>query len=107
VFVVTHHPREPLVLEGGTTFHFVNDFEDAMMRAAKAAPDKDVAVAGGADVVRQALAGKWLEVMDLHVVPIFLGRGERIFDGSADLKAFRLVRTIHAPTVTHYSFLRQ
>jgi len=106
VFVVTHHAREPLTLEGGTTFHFVTDFEDAMMRAAKAAPDRDVAVAGGASLVRQALAGKWIEVMDLHVVSILLGRGERIFDGSADLRAFRLVRTIHAPTVTHYSFIR-
>jgi dihydrofolate reductase len=106
VFVVTHHPRPPLSLEGGTTFHFVDGLEEALLRAAKTALDKDVAIAGGASVVRQALADRWISIMDLHVVPVLLGRGERIFDDTSDLRGFRLVRTIAAPGVTHYSFIR-
>ncbi len=107
VFVLTHFPRPPLTLEGGTTFHFVTEgLEDALLRAAKAAPDKDVQVAGGASIVRQALAEKWIDVMDIHLVPVLLGRGERIFDGTADLRGFHLVRTIAAPGVTHYSYLK-
>jgi dihydrofolate reductase len=65
-----------------------------------------VQVAGGASIVRQALADRWITLMDIHLVPVLLGRGERIFDDTSDLRGFRLVRTIAAPGVTHFSFIR-
>ena len=107
VYVLTHHPRPPLELEA-TTFHFVTSgFESAMMQAMRAAGGRDVALAGGASTVRQALLAKMIDVMDIHLVPIFLGPGERIFDGEADLRGFKHVRTIAAPGVTHFSFVRE
>jgi dihydrofolate reductase len=107
VYVLTHHPRPPLELEG-TTFHFVTSgFESAMMQAMRAAGGRDVAVAGGASTVRQALLAKMIDVMDIHLVPIFLGPGERIFDGEAELRGFKHVRTIAALGVTHFSFVRE
>ena len=106
VYVITHHPRPPLEL-ADTTFHFVTSgLESALMQAMRAAGGRDVMIAGGASIVRQALMVKMIDVMDLHVVPILLGDGERIFDGSADLRGFRHVRTIAGPGVTHYSFLK-
>jgi dihydrofolate reductase len=87
VFVLTHHPREPLVMEGGTTFNFVNDgIESALAQAREAAGSKDVAIAGGAQTARQYLAAGLIDELRLHTAPMVLGAGERLFDGVADLK---------------------
>ena len=108
VFVLTHHPREPLVMEGGTTFTFVTDgIEQAYDLARRAAKAKDVALAGGANISQQYLNAGLLEEMQLHVVPILLGSGERLFNGTKDLHGLRLVRTVAAPNVTHLKFVRR
>ena len=85
VFVLTHHEREPVEMEGGTTFHFVTGgFDAAYARAAEAAGDGEVLIAGGASTIRQALAAGVLDEIVLDVAPILLGAGERLFDGVAD-----------------------
>ena len=82
VFVLTHHEREPLVMEGGTTFHFVTTgFADAL-RLAREASDGDVDIAGGASAIRQAIAAGELDELTLSISPVVLGGGEAIFDGS-------------------------
>jgi dihydrofolate reductase len=87
VFVLTHHRREPLEMQGGTTFNFVTDgIESALSQARKAAGSKDVAVAGGAHTVRQFLAAGLIDELRLHIAPIVLGAGERLLDGVANLK---------------------
>ena len=105
VFVLTHHAREPLEMEGGTTFHFVTDgIEAALALAREAADGKDVSIGGGASVARQYLAAGLVDEMELHVVPLLLGAGERLFDGvGADLK-LEQVRAIEAPGVTHLKY---
>lgn len=86
VFVLTHHRREPLVMQGGTTFTFVTDgIESALAQARAAAADGHVGVAGGADVVRQYLAAGLIDEFGLHVVPVLLGRGERLLGGLSGL----------------------
>jgi dihydrofolate reductase len=107
VFVLTHHARPPLALEGGTTFTFVTDgIEAALAQARRAAGDKDVALAGGASAARQYLNAGLVDEMELHLTPILLGAGERLFDGVRDLHGLRLVRTIAAPGVSHLKFAR-
>ncbi len=108
VFVLTHHARAPLVMEGGTTFHFVTGgIEDALARAREAAGGKDVTLAGGAQAAQQYLAAGLVDVMVLNLVPILLGGGERLFDGvGTDLHGLRLVRTVATPQVTHLVFAR-
>jgi dihydrofolate reductase len=82
VFVLTQHAREPLRMEGGTTFTFVSDgIESALEQAREAAGDKDVLVAGGADVARQYLDAGLLDELQIHLVPVLLGGGVRLFDG--------------------------
>jgi dihydrofolate reductase len=106
VFVLTHHPREPLELRGGTTFHFVTDgIEVALDRAHEAAGGKDVSLGGGADAARQYLAAGLLDEMVISVVPLALGRGERPFDGLGDA-AIELtqVSAVEAPGVTHLRY---
>jgi dihydrofolate reductase len=86
VFVLTHHPREPLTMQGGTTFTFVTDGIDAALaRAREAAGDGDVAIAGGAQTVNQYLAAGFIDELRLHVAPVALGRGERLFAGVGEL----------------------
>lgn len=105
VFVVTHHPREPLTL-GDTTFVFVTDgVESAVAQAKEAAAGENVTLAGGADVARQCLAAGLVDEMDLSVVPIFLGGGERLLDGLGDA-GLRLeqLRAVEAPGVTHLKY---
>ncbi|SCG64454.1 dihydrofolate reductase family protein [Micromonospora coxensis] len=104
VFVLTHHPRETLVMRGGTEFHFVTDgVEAALARAREAAGDKVVSVAGGADTVRQFLAAGLLDVLQLHLVPIVLGAGERLFEGVGDPR-LEQVSVVGGPTVTHLTY---
>jgi dihydrofolate reductase len=107
VFVLTSHARPPLELEGGTTFTFVTEgIEPARKLAQRAAGGKDVAIAGGADVARQYLNAGLLDEMQLHLVPVLLGGGERLFEGVRDLRGLELVKTVAAPDVTHLRFTR-
>jgi dihydrofolate reductase len=108
VFVITHHEREPLVLDGGTTFTFVTGGIDAALDAARQIADqKDVSLGGGASTARQFLTRGLVDEMWLSVVPVLLGRGERLFDeGLDDLHGLRLVRTVPARAVTHLKFSR-
>jgi dihydrofolate reductase len=106
VFVLTHHPREPLAMNGGTTFHFVTDgIEAALEQARVAAGGQDVMLWGGADVVNQYLAAGLLDDLELHVVPTLLGAGARLFAG-LDAAQLRLepVRAVQAPGVTHLKY---
>jgi dihydrofolate reductase len=109
VFVLTHHPRKPLELEGGTTFFFVTDGIEAALRQARhAAGGKDVALAGGARTAQQFLAAGLVDEMEINLAPTLLGRGERLFDGVGDdLHGLELVRTVAAPRVTHLKFARR
>ena len=109
VFVLTHHTREPLELEGGTTFTFVPDgIEAALDRARRAAGGLDVSLAGGANAARQYLAAGLVDEMEINLVPVLLGAGERLFDGIGDdLHGLELVRTVAAPKVTHLKFARR
>ena len=104
VFVITHHEREPLTLTD-TTFTFVTDgIEPALERAMDAAGDKDVFIGGGADIINQYLAAGLVDEVELHVVPILLGGGARLFDGvGPDLKLEEL-RAIEAPGVAHLKY---
>ena len=108
VFVLTHHAREPLALEGGTTFTFVTDgIESALEQARRAAGGKDVALSGGAKAAQQYLAAGLVDEMELHLVPVLLGGGERLFEGvGTDLHGLELVRAVAAPRVTHLKFAR-
>lgn len=108
VFVLTHHAREALELEGGTTFIFVTDgIEAALERARQAAGSKDVSLGGGARAARQYLAAGLVDEMEINLVPTLLGRGERLFDGVGDnLHGLELVRTVAAPKVTHLKFAK-
>jgi dihydrofolate reductase len=109
VFVLTHHPRDPLALEGGTTFTFVTGgIEAALERARRAAGGKDVSLAGGAKAAQQYLAAGLVDEMEINLVPALLGSGERLFDGIGDdLHGLELVRTVAAPRVTHLKFARR
>ena len=109
VFVLTHHAREPLELEGGTTFTFVTaGVETALEQARRAAGGADVSLAGGARAAQQYLAAGLVDEMEINVVPTLLGSGERLFDGVGDnLHGLDLVRTVAAPTVTHLKFVRR
>jgi dihydrofolate reductase len=103
-YVLTHHPRESLPMEGGTTFHFVTDgIESAVEQARAAAGGKDVAIAGGASAVQQYLRAGLLDELTLHVVPVVLGAGERLLDNVGD-PALEQVRAIPAPGVTHLTY---
>jgi len=109
VFVLTHHAREPLELEGGTTFTFVTDgIETALEQARRAAGGKDVSLGGGASVAQQYLVAGLVDEMEINVVPTLLGSGERLFDGvGIDLHGLELVRTVTAPKVMHVKFARR
>jgi dihydrofolate reductase len=108
VFVLTHHPREPLVMEGGTTFTFVTDgIESAYEQARRAAGEKDVALGGGAQAAQQYLNAGLVDEMYLHQVPILLGGGERLFDTVSDLHGLTLTETLATPEVVHLKFVRE
>ena len=109
VFVLTHHARAPLVLEGGTSFTFVTEgIERALELARRAADGKDVSLAGGAQAAQQYLAAGLVDEMEINLVPTLLGSGERLFDGVGDdLHGLELVRTVATPSVTHLKFARR
>jgi dihydrofolate reductase len=106
VFILTHHPRDPVEMEGGTTYHFVTDgIESAHERAREAAGGKDVKVWGGAQAIQQSLAAGLLDELELHVVPVLLGGGARLLDnlGDADVR-LEQVRAVAAPGVAHLKY---
>jgi dihydrofolate reductase len=107
VFVLTHHARPVLALEGENTFTFVTDgIESALAQARSSARGKDVSLAGGGAVARQYLQAGLVDEMEINLVPTLLGKGERLFDGDDDLHGLQLVRTVAAPNVTHLKFTR-
>jgi len=104
VFVLTHHEREPLAMQGGTTFTFVTDgIESALEQARAAAGDQDVMVAGGASAVRQYLAAGLLDELYLHIVPVVLGAGERLLEDVGD-PALEPIKVVASPAVTHIKY---
>ncbi len=109
VFVLTHHPRAPLALEGGTTFTFVTEGIEAALEEAKgAAGGKDVSLGGGAQAARQYLAAGLVDEFELSLVPILLGRGERLFEGlGEELHGLELVRVVPARKVVHLRLARR
>jgi dihydrofolate reductase len=106
VFILTHHAREPVEKEGGTTFTFVTDgIESALEQARAAAGGKDVALGGGAGVAQQYLSAGLLDEVQIHLVPLLLGGGVRLFDHlEGDPVAFEATRVIASPAVTHLRF---
>lgn len=106
VFVVTHHERTPLEMEGGTTYYFVTDgIESALDQAKEAAAGKDVSLGGGASVANQYLAAGLIDEVLISLVPVFLGGGARLFDGAAEAgAALEQVEAIEAPGVTHIRY---
>jgi dihydrofolate reductase len=106
VFVVTHYPRDPVEMEGGTTYHFVTDgIESALEQAKAAAGGKDVKLWGGGNIVQQYLAAGLLDELELSVVPRLLGGGARIFGDLGDSEVqLEQVRVVEAPGVTHIKY---
>lgn len=104
VFVVTHHEREPLTLSD-TTFTFVTAGVEAALEQANAVSDgKDVFISGGADIINQCLAAGLVDEIEVHVTPLILGSGERLFEGvGPDLKLEQL-RAVEAPGVAHLKY---
>jgi dihydrofolate reductase len=108
VFVLTHHARDPLVLEGGTTFTFVTDgIESALDQARRAAGGKDVALAGGANAARQYMKAGLVDEVQLHLAPTLLGGGERLFDDANALQGLAMVKTVATPDVVHLKFAKK
>jgi dihydrofolate reductase len=108
VFVLTHHPRPPLEMQGGTTFYFIDGgIEGALSAASEAAEDRDVLVGGGAATIRQYLRASLIDEMHLVIVPVLLGRGERLFDDVGDSAGnYRCVEHVSSPAVTHVRITR-
>src|SRR3954463_6861625 len=104
VFVLTHHARDPIEMQGGTTFHFVTDGFDAAMKHARAvAEGRGVDIAGGASTVRQALSAGVIDELVLDIAPVLLGTGERLFDDVGDLR-LAPVEVLHSPRATHIRY---
>jgi dihydrofolate reductase len=104
VFVLSHHERAPLPMDGGTTFHVVTDgIESALEQARAAAGEQNVQIAGGASTVNQCLAAGLLDELFLHVVPVLLGAGERLLEGVGEPE-LEIVETIPSPVVTHVRY---
>jgi dihydrofolate reductase len=108
VFVLTHHPRPPIAMEGGTTFHFLDASPaEALKTAREAADGKDVRIGGGPTVIRDFLAAGLVDHLHIVVVPILLGRGVRLWDGLEGLeKDYQIEATSSPSGVTHVTFTR-
>ncbi|WP_432101130.1 dihydrofolate reductase family protein [Streptomyces sp. WAC 04229] len=107
VFVLTHRPRPTLVKEGGTTFYFVTEgIHSALERARAAAGDRNVDIGGGADTVRQYLAAGLVDELQLHVLPVLLGDGLRLFEGLGDAgrRDLEQVGAVETPLATHLKY---
>jgi dihydrofolate reductase len=108
VFVLTHHTRPSIEMEGGTTYHFIDATPaEAVEEARKAAGGLDVRIGGGATVIREFLTAGLVDYMHVAVVPILLGRGVRLWDGLEGLEErFRIESTSSPSGVTHVTFTR-
>ncbi len=105
VFVVTHRPRAPWVRQGGTTFTFVPDgVESAVEQARHAADGKDVRVAGGASIVQQAINARLLDEVQVHLAPVLLGDGTRLFDGIRPDVDLDVTRVVESAQTTHLTY---
>ncbi|AEB46672.1 MULTISPECIES: dihydrofolate reductase family protein [Micromonospora] len=110
VFVVTHRPRPPVVRKGGTSFTYVTDgVASAVAQARAAAGGKDVAVSGGGTLFRQVLRAGLLDEFELHIAPVVLGTGMRLFDADLDVDEFEAIeltptRVVSAPQITHIRY---
>ena len=100
VFVLTHYPADPVEMAGGTTFHFVTSFDEAMERAIEAAGDDTVTIAGGASAVRQGFAAKVIDQILINHAPVVLGGGAALFEGLDDVR-LRPVEVHPSPHATH------
>jgi dihydrofolate reductase len=102
VFVLTHHPRPPIEMRGGTTFHFVTDgIESALERAFDAAGGEDVRLGGGADTIQQYLRARLIDEIHVAIVPLLLGGGERLFDHLDGSGGYESVELVTSPSVCH------
>jgi len=108
VFVLTHHPRPSVAMDGGTTFHFIDASPaEALQKAREAADGLDVRIGGGTATVRQFLAADLIDHLHVAIVPIVLGRGERLWDGFEDQEQRFDVESVSSPSgVTHLTFNR-
>jgi dihydrofolate reductase len=108
VFVLTHHPRPSVEMEGGTTYHFLDaPPAEALETARKAAAGKDVRIGGGVTTIREFLAERLIDHMHVVVVPLLLGRGVRLWDGMEGLESDYRIESVSAPSgVTHVTFTR-
>jgi dihydrofolate reductase len=106
VFVLTHHERDPVVKQGGTTFHFITDgIESALGQARAAAGDKDVQLSGGAAVAQQYLAAGLLDELNIHVAPVLLGGGTSLFgELGTEAPGLKLSKVVESPAVTHLTY---
>jgi dihydrofolate reductase len=104
VFVLTHHPRDPLPMQGGTTFHFVTaGIRSALEQARAVAGDRDIMIAGGAQTVQQFIAAGILDELYLHIAPIVLGAGERLLENVGD-PILQPIKVVASPAVTHVRY---
>jgi dihydrofolate reductase len=108
VFVITHYERAPLEMEGGTTFHFVTEgIEAALERASEAAADKDVSLGGGAGTAQQYLRARLVDELEIHVVPVLLGGGSRLFENlDGGPEGYEWVDLVSSPAAAHYRYRR-
>lgn len=107
VFILTHHAREPVTKQGGTTFTFVTDgIESALEQARAAAGDKDVVIGGGAKVAQQYLEAELLDELQIHIAPVLLGGGVRLFENhlGSERREIECTQVIESPTVTHLRY---
>jgi dihydrofolate reductase len=109
VFVLTHHPRPSITMKGGTSFHFLDATpEEALAQAREAANGLDVRIGGGPSTVRQFLAADLIDHMHIALVPVLLGRGERLWDGLEELEKRFAIESVSSPSgVTHLTFTRK
>jgi dihydrofolate reductase len=109
VFVLTHHPRPPIEMQGGTTFHFLDASPAEALQVAKdAAGGLDVRIGGGAATIRAFLAARLIDHLHVTVVPIVLGRGSRLWDGLGGLEQDYAIEAVASPSgVTHVMLTRK
>jgi dihydrofolate reductase len=106
-YVLTHHARESVEMQGATTFHFVTDgIESAMEQARASAGDRDISIAGGASTAQQYLRAGMIDQISLQVIPILMGSGERLFDNLRDYSPkLEIARVLEAPAATHLRYI--
>jgi dihydrofolate reductase len=103
VFVLTHHPHDPIEMDGGTTFHFVTDgIEAALEQAYAAAGGQDVCLGGGVSTVRQYLAAGLVDELHIPVSPVLLGAGERLFGDLDGIDRYEVVEIVDSPLAAHF-----